>query len=207
MENETARVEAFSDGVFAIAITLLILEIVVRAPHEALSARRLSEELRHLWPSYLAYFASFATIGVMWLNHHRLFTLIVKNDDGLSAFNLLLLLGVTWVPFPTAVLATQLLAPGQRVAAVVYATSFFAIAIVFNLMWRYAVRSRLVREHLDVAAIARQYAGGPILYAILIGVGALNAVACLVLSAAIAAYFLLPPQLWRREAQQTRPMR
>jgi len=89
----------------------------------------------------------------------------------------------------------------------VYATSFFAIAIVFNLMWRYAVRSRLVREHLDVAAIARQYAGGPILYGILIGVGALNAVACLVLSAAIAGYFLLPPQLWRREAQQPRPMR
>lgn len=199
MENETARVEAFSDGVFAIATTLLILEIVVKGPHEPVSAERLSEELGHLWPSYLAYFASFATIGVMWLNHHRLFNLIVKNDDGLSALNLLLLLGVTWVPFPTAVLASQLLAPSQRTAAIVYAASFFALAIVFNLMWRYTVRSRLVRDHVDVAAITRQYAAGPILYAILIGVGALNAVACLVLSAGIAAYFLLPPRLWRRE--------
>ena len=81
MTNETTRTEAFSDGVFAIAITLLILEIVVKVPHEPLAADRLAGELTHLWPSYIAYFASFATIGVMWLNHHRLFTLIEKNDD------------------------------------------------------------------------------------------------------------------------------
>jgi uncharacterized membrane protein len=191
-------VEAFSDGVFAIAITLLILEIVVKTPHEALSAAQLSDELRHLWPSYLAYLASFITIGVMWLNHHRLFTLVVKQDDGLSSLNLLLLLGVTWVPFPTALLAAQLHSPGQRVAAIVYAGSFFAIAIVFNVMWRYAVRAQLVKQHLDVAAITRQYASGPLLYGALVGVGALSASACLVLSAAIALYFLLPPRLWRR---------
>ena len=200
VDNETARVEAFSDGVFAIAITLLILEIVVKAPHEPLASGALQAELLHLWPSYLAYLASFLTIGVMWLNHHRLFTLIVKNDDGLGAFNLLLLLGVTWIPFPTALLASQLLSPGRRVAAIVYAVSFFAIAIVFNLIWRYAVRSRLVDEHLDVPAITRQYAAGPILYAILIGVGVIDAVACLVVSALIALYFLLPPRLWRRRA-------
>ena len=200
MDNETARIEAFSDGVFAIAITLLILEIVVKAPHDPLASGAFQAELLHLWPSYLAYLASFLTIGVMWLNHHRLFTLIVKNDDGLSAFNLLLLLGVTWIPFPTALLASQLLSPGRRVAAIVYAVSFFAIAIVFNLIWRYAVRSRLVDEHLDVPAITRQYAAGPILYAILIGVGAIDAVACLVVSALIALYFLLPPRLWRRRA-------
>jgi uncharacterized membrane protein len=203
MENQTARVEAFSDGVFAIAITLLILEIVVKAPHDAMPPAQLRSELVHLWPSYLAYFASFITIGVMWLNHHRLFTLIVKNDDGLSAYNLLLLLGVTWVPFPTALLASQLLAPGHRVAAVVYAVTFFALAIVFNLMWRYCVRAQLVEQHLDVHAITRQYAAGPILYAALIGVGALSAMACLVLSALIAFYFLLPPKLWRRTATVT----
>jgi uncharacterized membrane protein len=200
MDNQTARVEAFSDGVFAIAITLLILEIVVRAPHEPVASGVLQAELLHLWPSYLAYLASFLTIGVMWLNHHRLFTLIVKNDDGLSAYNLLLLLGVTWIPFPTALLASQLLSPGRRVAAVVYAVSFFAIALVFNFMWRYSVRSKLVDEHIDVPAITRQYAAGPILYAILIAVGVIDAVACLVLSAIIACYFLLPPRLWRRQA-------
>src|SRR5688572_10086401 len=112
IHNETARTEAFSDGVFAIAITLLILEIVVKVPHEPIAAGALMNELSHLWPSYVAYFASFATIGVMWLNHHRLYTLIERNDDGLHAYNLALLLGVTWIPFPTALLASQLLAPG-----------------------------------------------------------------------------------------------
>lgn len=200
-QNETARTEAFSDGVFAIAITLLILEIVVKVPHEPLSANALSGELSHLWPSYLAYFTSFATIGVMWLNHHRLYTLIQKNDDGLHAYNLALLLGVTWIPFPTALLASQLLAPGHRIAALVYSTSFFVLAIIFNLMWRHVVRARLCVEHLDVHAITRQYAAGPILYAILIGVGAINGVACLVISAVIAFYFLLPPKLWRRSSK------
>jgi uncharacterized membrane protein len=198
MENQTARVEAFSDGVFAIAITLLILEVVVKVPHEALAPDALRSELAHLWPSYLAYFTSFVTIGVMWLNHHRLFTLIVKYDDGLSTYNLLLLFGVTWVPFPTALLAAQLLAPGHRVAAIVYAVSFFGLAIIFNMMWRYCVKAALVEQHLDVAAITRQYAAGPILYAVLVVVGAINAIACLVLSALIALYFILPPRLWRR---------
>jgi uncharacterized membrane protein len=199
MTNENARTEAFSDGVFAIAITLLILEIVVKVPHEPLAAEALSGELWHLWPSYIAYFASFATIGVMWLNHHRLFTLIAKNDDGLAAYNLALLLGVTWVPFPTALLASQLGASGQRIAGIVYAGSFFVIAIIFNLMWRYACKRKLVREHLDVHAITRQYAAGPVLYAALIAIGAINGLACLIVSAAIAVYFLLPPRLWRRQ--------
>lgn len=197
--NETARVEAFSDGVFAIAITLLILEIKV--PH-AETAETLRSQLQHLWPSYLAYLASFATIGVMWLNHHRLFTLIKKCDDGLIAFNLLLLLGVTWIPFPTALLAEHLHSAGQRVAGVVYAGSFFALAIVFNVMWRYAVKARVVLDHLDVAGITRQYSAGPILYAILIAVAYGSAVACLVLSALIAIYFALPPRLWTRKGSR-----
>ena len=197
MENETARVEAFSDGVFAIAITLLILEIKV--PHEE-NAEVLRSALEHLWPSYLAFFTSFATIGVMWLNHHRLYTLINKNDDGMIAFNLLLLLGVTWIPFPTALLAEHLTGAGQRVAGIVYAASFFAIAIVYNAMWRYAVRARIVLEHLNVAAITRQYAMGPIMYAALVGVAAWSAVWCLVMSALIAVYFALPPRLWARRA-------
>jgi uncharacterized membrane protein len=199
-QNETARTEAFSDGVFAIAITLLILEIVVKVPHEQLSPAALTSALTHLWPSYVAYFSSFATIGVMWLNHHRLYSLIQKNDDALHAYNLALLLGVTWIPFPTALLASQLLAPGQRIAGIVYASSFFVLAIIFNLMWRHAVRAKLCAEHLDVQAITRQYAFGPIFYAALIGVGAINGLACLIVSAAIAFYFLLPPKLWRRSA-------
>lgn len=195
--NETARIEAFSDGVFAIAITLLILEIQVppQAPHGGL---RLA--LAHLWPSYLAFLASFMTIGIMWLNHHRLFTLISKRDDWLIAFNLTVLLGVTWLPFPTAVLAEHLQGPhaDQQTAAIVYAASFFAIAIVFNLMWRYAVRARIVNDDLNVNAITRQYALGPILYAALVIAAFFSAEWCLALSILFALYFALPPSLWSR---------
>ena len=201
--NETARIEAFSDGVFAIAITLLILEIQVppQTPHAGLAAA-----LTNLWPSYLAFLASFMTIGIMWLNHHRLFTLINKNDDGLIAFNLLLLLGITWLPFPTALLAEHLEGPhaDQKTAALVYAGSFFAIAIVFNLMWRYACRARIVYEHLNVIAITKQYALGPIMYAVLVMVAFFSAEWCLALSIVFALYFALPPSLWSRRSSAIR---
>ena len=200
VQNETARIEAFSDGVFAIAITLLILEIHV-PPRDA----GLSRALLGLWPSYLAFVASFMTIGVMWLNHHRLFTLIATNDDGLILFNLLLLLGVTWIPFPTAVLAEHLTGHDQRDAGILYAASFLAIAIVFNVMWRYAVRMRLVIQHLDVAAISKQYVMGPILYGTLVVISLASAAWCLVISILIALYFALPPSLWRRAEHRAGP--
>ena len=193
--NETARIEAFSDGVFAIAITLLILEIQVppQTPHGGLRAA-----LVNLWPSYLAFLASFMTIGVMWLNHHRLFTLINKNDDGLIAFNLLLLLGITWLPFPTALLAEHLEGPhaDQTTAALVYAGSFFTIAIVFNVIWRYACRAKIAmrpERDCDHEAILL----GPIMYAGLAVVAFFSAEWCLVLSILFALYFALPPSLWR----------
>jgi uncharacterized membrane protein len=196
--NETARIEAFSDGVFAIAITLLILELQV--PHITPQGG-LRAALINLWPSYLAFLASFMTIGIMWLNHHRLFTLINKNDDGLIAFNLLLLLGITWLPFPTALLAEHLEGPhaDQQTAALVYAGSFFAIAIIFNVMWRYACRAKIVHEHLNVIAITKQYALGPIMYALLVIVAFFSAEWCLVLSVFFALYFALPPSLWTRQ--------
>ena len=195
--NETARIEAFSDGVFAIAITLLILEIQVppQTPHGGLRSA-----LAALWPSYLAFLASFMTIGIMWLNHNRLFTLINKKDDGLIAFNLLLLLGITWLPFPTALLAEHLEGPhaDQQTAALVYAGSFLVIAIMFNAMWRYACRAGIVYEHLNVILITRQYALGPLLYALLVIVAFFSAEWCLVLSILFALYFALPPSLWNR---------
>jgi uncharacterized membrane protein len=196
--NETARIEAFSDGVFAIAITLLILEIQVppKTPHGGLRAA-----LVDLWPSYLAFLASFMTIGVMWLNHHRLFTLISKRDDWLIAFNLIVLLGVTWLPFPTALLAEHLQGPhlDQQTAAMVYAGSFFALAIMFNVLWRYAVRAKIVYEDLNVALITKQYSLGPILYAVLVVIAFFSAEWCLVISILIAMYFALPPSIWGRQ--------
>jgi uncharacterized membrane protein len=188
-QNETARIEAFSDGVFAIAITLLILEI--RVPPQTPDGT-LRDALRGLWPSYVAFLASFMTIGVMWLNHHRLFSMINKKDDGLIVINLLLLLGM----------AEHLLGPhlDQQVAAIIYAGSFFAIAIVFNVMWRYAIRRKIVSEEVNAAGITRQYALGPIMYAVLVAIAFFSAEWCLAMSIVYALYFALPPSLWRRGA-------
>jgi uncharacterized membrane protein len=197
-QTETSRVEAFSDGVFAIAITLLILEIKV--PHVDV-ADGLRSTLPHLWPSFLAFLASFMTIGVMWLNHHRLFHLIERCDDMLIVLNLLLLLGITWLPFPTALLAQHLRGPDVRIAGITYATSFFVIAIVFNVMWRYAVRAKLVVDDLNVALITKQYGLGPIMYAVLVGVAFYSGTSVLVLSALYALYFALPPKIWHRKTR------
>ena len=116
MNTETGRVEAFSDGVFAIAITLLILEIKIPKPSDG----ALANQLLRQWPSYFAFLISFAFIGVMWINHHRLFTHIKRCNNTLMILNLLLLLGVTIVPFPTAVLATHIGFADQRTAALLY---------------------------------------------------------------------------------------
>jgi uncharacterized membrane protein len=195
MTSETSRVEAFSDGVFAIAITLLILEI--RLPSNIQSGQ-LASALLKLWPSYLAFLTSFGTIGIMWMNHHRLFNLINSTDDGLIALNTLLLLGVTWIPFPTALLAQHLLGSDQYVSAAVYSGSYVFIAIFYNVLWRYAVKKQLVVHHANVASISRQYFLGPVYYLIALLIGLANATACLVFSLALVIYYALPPRLWRK---------
>jgi uncharacterized membrane protein len=193
--NETARIEAFSDSVFAVAITLLIFQVRV-PPHAPPGGLRAA--LFSLWPSYLAFLASFMTIGVMWLNHHRLFSMISKRDDGLIMFNLLLLLVITWLPFPTALIAEHLTGPhdDQRTASIVYASSLLVMSVVFNVMWRYAVRAGAVGDHARTDGITRQYAIGPIMYAVLVGIAFFSADWCLVISALYALYFALPPSLW-----------
>ena len=197
MTNETARIEAFSDGVFAVAITLLIFQMRV-PPHEPPGGLRVA--LINLWPSYLAFLASFMTIGVMWLNHHRLFSLIEKRDDGLILLNLLVLLVLTWFPFPTALAAEHLRGPhdDQRTAALVYSITLLVISFVFNALWRYALRIGAVGHHVDVSRITRQFAFGPILYAALVGTALVSADWCLIFSVFIALYFALPPSLWRK---------
>jgi uncharacterized membrane protein len=193
---ETFRTEAFSDGVFAIAITLLIVE--VKVPHDVLPGE-LSRALLNLWPSYLAFLTSFCTIGMMWINHHRLFTLIRSTDEMLIAINLVLLLVIAWIPFPTAVLAAYLRQADERVAALIYSGTFLFIAVIFNLLWWYGMRKGHV-PHKGGAShpVTRQYAQGPLLYAIMFLVGVVDGTGCLILSTLLAMYFSLPPRLWER---------
>ena len=197
MTKETARIEALSDGVFAVAITLLIFQIRVPT-QEPLGG--LWFALARLWPSYVAFLASFMTIGVIWLNHHRLFSLIAKKADGLIVGNLLLLLVVTWLPFPTALVAEHLRGSreDQQAAAVVYAASLLAIAIVFTLLWRYAIRIGAINDLDDPGALTRQYSTAPLLYTVLLATAFVSAELCLIISALYAIYFASPPALWGR---------
>jgi uncharacterized membrane protein len=190
--GETSRVEAFSDGVFAIAITLLVLELKVPQG----SGNGLARELAAEWPSYVAFLLSFAFIGIMWVNHHRLFTVIRRCDNGLLFFNLLLLLGVTAVPFPTAVLATYLATAESRTAAALFNGTYLAIAIFFNVLWRYAVSRRLLDTGIDPAssrAISKQYALGPLVYLVCLVAAWISIPASLGLNFALAIFFALPP--------------
>jgi uncharacterized membrane protein len=193
MEKETARIEAFSDGVFAIAITLLILEIKIPVGNGDLA-----KQLLRQWPSYVAFVISFLFVGIMWINHHRLFNHIKRSDNVLMVLNLLLLLGVTSVPFPTAVLAQNLGQSGQRAAMILYNGTYFVIAIFFNLLWRYCVSKNhhLLGKEVDVAAaekITAQYAFGPVVYLACMALAWISVPASLLMNIALAIFFLLPP--------------
>jgi len=191
MEKETARIEAFSDGVFAIAMTLLILEIKV--PNAG--SGDLSRQLIRQWPAYVAFVISFAFIGIMWINHHRLFTHIRRSNNVLLFLNLLLLLGVTAVPFPTAVLAQHFGQSDQQAAAILYHGTYFAIAVFFNILWGYASR-HLLGKDADASAtrtISAQYSLGPLLYLVCIALTWVNVPLSLLVNIALAVFFALPP--------------
>ena len=136
--NETGRVEAFSDGVFAIAITLLVLEIHVPDVPEGWS---LWHALGREWPSYFAYVVGFLVIGVMWLNHHTTFGYIAHVDRMLLLLNLLLLLTIAAVPWPIELVARYLNRGSQAsVAVAVLGLLMTAMSIAFTAFWQYATR-------------------------------------------------------------------
>lgn len=198
MTTETARLEAFSDGVYAIAITLLILEIKVPPP----GPEPLARELLQQWPSYISYLISFAFIGIMWINHHRMFTHIKRSDNGVLLLNLLLLFWICAVPFPTAVLAAHLGQPGQLTATLLYHATYICISIAYNLLWRYASSTRRqLLEHdadrEDVDHITRQYSYGPLPFLLCFALAYVNVPVSLLLSAITACLFALPPSVMR----------
>src|SRR5262249_39014139 len=139
---ETTRLEAFSDGIFAIAITLLILE--VRAPG-ARDARELWHALAAQWPSYVGYRLSFLIIGVMWSNHSHLFRLMTRCDHMPNMLNLLLMMTIAFLPYPTGVLARNIANPDTcGPATVIYSASILLCAIPWSLIWMHALRAGLV---------------------------------------------------------------
>ena len=207
MTAETSRIEAFSDGVFAIAITLLILNIKIPPA----GSGDLRAELIGQWPSYFSFLVSFTFIGIMWINHHRLFTHIARSDDVLLILNLLLLLGVVVVPFPTAVLALHLGQADQRPALILYNATYVFIAVIFNLLWRYAssAKRHLLTRDVDTASvekISNQYALGPVCYLICLGLSWVSAAASLALNFALACFFALPPHWLAYKRKEAHPL-
>jgi uncharacterized membrane protein len=188
-----ARLEAFSDGVFAIAITLLVLTITTPDNY-----RHLGTELADRWPSYAAYLVSFAVIGIMWLNHHTIFGHFGRVDRNLVYCNLALLATVVFIPYPTGIFGQALQrGEGERVAAVVYSVTMTVNAVAWAVVWLYGSTQRRLlddafpEEQRRTATVLFTIGTG--LYAVTIVVGIVNAYACLALHGALAIYYALDP--------------
>jgi uncharacterized membrane protein len=189
----TGRLETFCDGVFAIAITLLVLEIEVPHVEEGGLARALAEQ----WPSYAAYVVSFAVIGIIWVNHHGIMSVVALVDRPLLFLNLLLLIFVALIPWPTALLAEYIKDPGidAHVAAAVYSATAVGVAASFNLVWRYIVRDEhLIRDDLDIRTLrgnTRRFSLGLLIYPITVGTAFISAPLTLALHGLVAAYYVV----------------
>lgn len=189
---DTNRIEAFSDAVFAIAITLLVLEIKV--PHPSTT---LGRSLINLWPSYLAYTISFIVLGAIWINHHAMFQHISRVDQLLLFFNILFLMSVAFLPFSTAVLA-QTLHDRESVslATAFYGGTLTVLGILVNIKWRYAAhKRRLIGDHVpdsDIKRYGHRLLTGPVSYGIAALIALIAPWLALTLYVAVNVYYLWP---------------
>ena len=194
---ETSRVEAFSDGVFAIAATLLVLTLTVPTVREAASGRLLWHELLQRWPTYFAFVVSFVSILVMWASHHNIFTLIRRVDHTFLLINGVVLMGVTVIPFSTELLAQHLGHPGEHVAAAIYSGVALIIALGFNALWYWARRRGGHLLELEIPArtmrlFTRQYAVGPLVYLAALGVSFVSAWGSLAIFVLVLVFYAIP---------------
>lgn len=188
---DSGRLEAFSDGVFAVAITLLALDLAVSGP----SSESLASKLAHHWPAFAAYAISFAAIGIIWVNHHTLFKNFSEIDRTLLFVNLLLLFFVVSIPFATSTIAAYLRADDHdsALAAVIYQGVFEGMSISFAALFWWAIR----REHLKVALTPAQarratirFGIGNLGYIAAIGIAFVSAPASLAISGLVAVYYI-----------------
>jgi uncharacterized membrane protein len=188
---QTSRMEAFSDGIFAIASTLLVLDLAIPAVSSDVGHSLLKQ-----WPTYLAYLVSFATIGNAWLNHSVITDYLERADAILLRLNLVLLFFVSVLPYPTHMLAEYITSENaERIAVTVYGLNLLAISGFTSLVWHYAVAERLVRrdnKEEEVRAINRKLDPSLVSYAVAIGIGLLWPMVAVVLYLAIALFVIIP---------------
>jgi uncharacterized membrane protein len=189
----TGRLISLSDGVFAIAVTLLILDIAV--PAHAITSQALLKSVAHLWPSYLAYVVSFSTIGAAWLGHHAITEYLERVDAGFIRLNLVVLLLVSFLPLPTRLFADYIGNGPERVAATIYGGSLFMALAALLILWRYAVRERLVRPDArgeEIQLLTKRLTPGLAAYVVLIVAGLFVPVVAVGGYLAIALYYVIP---------------
>lgn len=196
---ETGRAEAFSDGVFAIAITLLILAVGLE---QAFSEGELKRQLVDLWPAYIAYAVSFLTVGIMWANHHQVFRHFARVDRPLLLLNILLLMCVSFTPFPTRVVAEHAKNGSDReAAAVLYGLTMTLTAICFFSVWIYGSR-RLLRPDADmreVDGITRSYLPGAPMYLLATLIAFVSPIASLIIFGALAIFYAISSSFFGRD--------
>jgi uncharacterized membrane protein len=197
---ETNRVEAFSDGVFAIAITLLILAVGIE---QGIAKGNVKDQLLHeLWPAYIAYAVSFLTIGIMWVNHHTIFRHFARVDRPLLLLNILLLMCISFTPFPTRVVAQHAKSGADReAAALLYGLTMTLTAVCFFSVWIYGSR-RLLRPDADmreVSGITRSYLPGVPLYALATLIAFVSPVTSLIIFGALAIFYAISSSFFGRD--------
>jgi uncharacterized membrane protein len=197
---DKTRLEAFSDGVFAIAITLLVLDL--RVPE--VGAGSLAHALWRQWPADASYVVSFLTIGIIWVNHHNLLRHLERADHGLLFLNVFLLMAVAVIPYPTALVSHYARTENATAAAVAYGSVMVFMALMFNAIWHHARMSGLLAPGADpreVSGITRSYLPGPLLYLTGTLAAFVNSSASLLIFAAIALFYVASSSFWgRREA-------
>lgn len=188
----TGRLEAFSDGVFAIAVTLLVLELSVPIG----SGSHLLQSIVDQWPAYLAYVVSFSTIGAGWLAHSAITEYLIRADAVLIRLNLLLLMVISFIPFPTRLLAQYIHErEAERIAVTVYGLNLLIASLLVSVLWRYSVRANLVRPDAvdsDIRMITRRLTPSLAGYVVLIGVGLFLPLVAVLGYLVIAVFFIIP---------------
>ena len=197
-DGGTARMETFSDGVFAIAATLLVLEIGVGTGAD----QHLGRALVDLWPSYLAYATSFLIIGIIWVNHHECVACMARVDRTMLFINIVLLMVVAFIPFPTKLVADHLQKSGEHAAVYAYVITLIAMSVLYNVWWRYARHHRrLIAESVPqsrVDAISRAFDPGAALYLIVLVVAFFSPLASVILTLILAAFYIPAGALFER---------
>jgi len=196
-EMTTSRLEAFSDGVFAIAITLLIIEIKVPS-HETLKQESLMEYIIHHWPKYFAYVFAFINIGIYWVNHHYLFKFFKRTDHVFNLLNVFFLMTIAFVPYPAGILGEYIVEPEHRKSAIsFFIFSMWLPAFAWLLIWLYASHEkRLTDERLSetfTKKLARLFFLSNVLYIISFLISLVNPVAGIAVSLGLTLLYLLPP--------------